>query len=246
MGLCSNCWSRVEPWDGPACAGCGDPFGSNVPIDSSAGLCEHCRARDFHFDRAVAYGLYRNQLRGLILRLKYGRRERLAGPLARCLADVWNKSPEFRDIESPLLVPVPLHHTRRRERGFNQAELLALGLRRRLRKAAIKGKVEIESRGLVRTRATPPQAGLTFEERQENVRGVFAAGRPEKLRGRCIVLVDDVMTTGATLSACAEAGYDAGAKSVLALAAGRASPRIIETMAPDSVAPVDDTSREWT
>ncbi len=124
-----------------------------------------------------------------------------------------------------MLIPVPLHRSRERERGFNQANVIARGLIGKL--ARIRGgkKVKVESGSLRKVRATPQQAGLSFRARQENVRGVFEVDRSERIRDVVTVLVDDVMTTGATLSACARTLKRAGARRVIALTLARATPQ---------------------
>lgn len=124
-----------------------------------------------------------------------------------------------------VLIPVPLHFTRERERGFNQAELLARGLRQRLRKARLPGLPQLEVGCLRRRRATPPQSGLDHRARMENVRRAFEVCRSEGIRGRSVILVDDVMTTGATASACARALKRAGAMKVIVLTLARATPQ---------------------
>lgn len=144
--------------------------------------------------------------------------------------------------ESPLIVPVPLHPGRERERGFNQAGLLASGLARELaRRNAGKGP-RVEVRCLRRLRPTLPQTGLSLHQRHENVRGVFAITSPERVSGRVVVLVDDVMTTGATVSACAGALKQAGAGKVLVLTLARATPEFPDTLAPAPNEAVDDSA----
>ncbi len=212
---------------------------------SGSSLCVVCLRGEYRFEVARAFGIYADPLRSLILLLKYRRFERLARPLAGALAAVWVATPEFRELESPLLVPVPLHHSRERQRGFNQAAHLARDLKRRLGRMSPKLKADFDARGLVRIRATPPQSGLNFRERKENVRGVFRAKRAGRLRGRNVVLIDDVMTTGATLSACAEAAAEAGAARIFALAVARAHSDLPATFDPDAVPEVDAASREW-
>jgi ComF family protein len=121
------------------------------------------------------------------------------------------------------VVPVPLHRDRRRERGYNQAEALARGLMVELGKG--KRGVELDSRCLQKILATPPQTGLSPAERRENVRGAFAVSDAHSLKDQAVVLIDDVMTTGATLSACARVLKAAGARRVVALTLARATPQ---------------------
>ena len=125
-----------------------------------------------------------------------------------------------------LIVPVPLHPSRRRERGFNQSELLAAGLVRALGSGWWGGAASCRRACLRRKRATPPQTGLSVAARRENLRGAFEVVRArESCAQRVIVLVDDVMTTGATLSACARALKRAGAAQVMGLTLARATPQ---------------------
>ena len=188
------------------------------------GQCAWCREETFKFDQARSYGLYTGNLRAAVLQLKFQRRERLGKRLGELLAMVWGRVEEAYPGERPVVVPVPLHPSRQRERGFNQAELLALGLCQALARSDRAAVPRIETRCLRRTRPTAPQTGLSLRARQENVRGVFSVVRPERVRERLVVLVDDVMTTGATLSACAGALKGVGARAVFALALARATP----------------------
>jgi ComF family protein len=195
-------------------------------------FCGPCRRKEYAFDLARSYGLYARTLRAAILELKFHRRERWAGTLGGLLAQVWPSIARGIEGATPVLVPVPLHRSRQRERGFNQAELLARGLRRKLARSA--GAVPaFDTRCLRRVRATLPQSGLGHRARVENVQHVFSA-KQERVRGRNIVLVDDVMTTGATASACALTLKRAGASKVITLTLARATPQF-----PDGVVPLD-------
>jgi len=189
-------------------------------------LCGACHRGEHNFDRAASYGLYRGDLRAVILQLKFGHRERLGARLGALLVQVWLRvvPPELTAGELPLILPIPLHPSRQRERGFDQAELLARGLTRALRRDSTTRSLRVESGCLRRTRATAPQSGLSLVARRENVRGVFAVTEPRRVRDRVVVLVDDVMTTGATLSACAASLKKAGARRVLAVTLARATP----------------------
>jgi ComF family protein len=154
--------------------------------------------------------------------LKFHGRDNLGHRLGALLEQAWKALPE---PESDIVVPVPLHASRRRERGFNQAELLAEGLVRRLRKEARFHRLRLMRGSLQRIRATVPQVGLSVAARRDNVNGVFSVARPEVVRKRTVVVVDDVMTTGMTLSACAAALKRAGASRVMALSLARATPQ---------------------
>jgi ComF family protein len=162
------------------------------------------------------------------------------------LEHVWNKLDGMDPAKPPVIVPVPLFHSRERERGFNQSRLLAEGLRNRIEKHPGGRKIVVDARLLVRTRATAPQVRLKFQARKENVRGAFAVAKPESVRGRSVLLVDDVMTTGATLSACAAALKKAGAAKVIALTLARATPQFPDNGDTAQSAGVDEFNRHWT
>jgi ComF family protein len=239
-GVCRACWESLAPWNGPACAQCGLPFTSERALDAEPAVCALCRNEAFDFDRARSYGLYGGNLRAAILQLKFQRRERLGRRLGALMAPSWRDLEDSGAGEAAVLVPVPLHSTRERERGFNQAELLARGLSAMLARSRNTLAPRVEPRALRRTRATPPQTGLSLSARRENVRGVFAVSDPARVRDLVIVLVDDVMTTGATLSACASALKGAGAAAVLALTLARATPEFGDFVAGSKSAGVDD------
>ena len=237
-GVCEACWDALETWRGPGCAVCGVPFAASFDATAARPLCPQCEEGEFTFDSARSLGLYRGVLRGLILQLKFQRRERLGERLGARLAEAWDSLEVAGAEERPILVPVPLHGRRERERGFNQAALLAAGLGRALARA--RGGAGIETRALLRTKATPPQTGLSLEERRDNVRGAFSVAEPERVRGRVVVLIDDVMTTGSTLSACAEALKAAGAGRVLGLTLARAIPQFADRDVKEAAGMVDD------
>jgi ComF family protein len=240
-GICASCWARLRPWRGPACHLCGLPFVSARTQDAAAALCASCRCGEYHFDRARSFGLYVDALRAVILQLKFQRRERLGKRLGELLSGVWEEIEEGGGGGPTALVPVPLHVSRQRERGFNQAELLAQGLSASLAKTRGGPAPQVDARSLRRIRPTPPQTGLSVSARHENVRGVFSVVRPERIRDKRIVLVDDVMTTGATLSACAQVLKTAGAQSVHALTLARATPEFPDTATARAGAVVDDS-----
>jgi len=220
--ICRACWEGIQPWVGPSCERCGLPFTTWRALDSVDSLCGFCRQGEQEFDVARNYGLYVGNLRKAILQLKFRGRERLGYRLGALLGRAFEALPE---PDSAIVTPVPLHPSRRRQRGFDQAELLARGLVRRLRKEDRLHGVQLAEGSLRRIRATVPQVGLSASERRENVRGVFSVGRPEQVRNRTVVVIHDVMTTGATLSACAAALKQAGAARVLALSLARATPQ---------------------
>ena len=208
-------------------------------MDSSVAECRPCREDELAFDGARSFGLYTGRLRHVVLRLKFAGDERLGVRLGELLAPTWDSLPQSAAIAPPLIIPVPLHPSRRRERGFNQSELLAAGLVRALATQRGGAAPQVAKACLRRKRATPPQTGLSVSARRENLRGAFEVVNPHDVRGREIVLIDDVMTTGATLSACARALKRAGAARVMALALARATPQFPDLTRVDSNNTVD-------
>jgi ComF family protein len=174
-------------------------------------LCGVCRRSRPPYLKAAAYGNYDGGLRDLLHLLKYDRVRPAARVLGRMLSEVIVRlAPDFGD-EPPLLVPVPLHERKLRERGFNQSELIA--------EAALKLKpagldLPLASAVLQRTRATQSQTGLSSHQRRENIRGAFSVTDASKVAGRSVLLVDDVFTTGTTVSECARQLRRAGALRV--------------------------------
>ncbi len=193
------------------CAACRAPFASPWPLDEH-GLCGMCRRGAHGFDAAYSYGFYDGTLRELIHLLKYGKVHTLAAPLGRFLAAALPRDQRFDAI-----VPVPMHWRRRWERGFNQSLLLAQVLAQRTGLPVCGA--------LRRGRSTPPQAGLTGAQRRGNMARAFDVRKPEQVKGRRILLVDDVLTTGATAGACARALKRAGAERVAVLTVARADRR---------------------
>jgi ComF family protein len=167
------------------------------------------------FQKAVAYGAYEGSLRDLVHLLKYQHVKTVALLLATFLQTALAGTPLPEEL---LVLAVPLAKTRRRERGFNQAEEIARAFVRRQRSTGIK----LDTGSLVRTRDTASQTGLTRHQRRLNLRGAFAVTQPERIRGRSILLVDDVMTTGTTAGECARVLLRGGAKQVFVATVARA------------------------
>ncbi len=179
--------------------------------------CANCHECAPEFERAFSFGEYQGELRGLLHLLKYEGVTPAVAPLGAMLAEaVAELLPACREA-SPLLIPVPLHKTRRRARGFNQSELLARAAARRL-----SHPVKVMYGALIRRRDTVSQVGLSRAERIENVRDAFRVADAKAVRGREAIVVDDVMTTGTTLSECARVLKQAGAKQVWAATVARA------------------------
>lgn len=212
--LCSACWSAVTFLADPLCRRCGLPFAYDEATGGLPGLeCGACLAEPPPFGRARAVMRYDDASRPLLLSFKHGDRTEAAAPYAAWLA----RSGRDLVAEAELVAPVPLHWRRLFARRYNQAALLARALARR------EGLPEIPDL-LLRRRATPSQGRLTRAERHRNVAGAFAVNprRATALEGRRLLLVDDVMTTGATVAACSRAALRAGAAGVDVLVLARA------------------------
>jgi ComF family protein len=198
---------------GRVCSICGERVLSSYVEFDSDGLirCPICRRVERPFDRAVAYASYDGGLRELIHLLKYNGVRPAANVLGRMLAECLGKlESEFED-EEILIVPVPLFKGKRRQRGFNQAEIIA---REAMKVYPDKARFAFATDLLVRVRATQSQIGLTSHQRRQNMRGAFAVYSSQQVTGRSIVVVDDVYTTGTTLSECARVLRKAGATRV--------------------------------
>jgi len=188
---------------------CGERIFSPFASEGQAVACGLCRRAAPPFTRAVAYGSYQRELRGLIHLLKYEGVLPAKKVLGRLLAEAI--AGLSADLASEVLViPVPLHANKRRQRGFNQTELVV--------GEAVKiiggGKLQVDSTLLVRRRNTESQIGLTRHQRRENMRGAFTLAKRAVVRDREVLLVDDVFTTGTTVSECSRVLLRAGASKV--------------------------------
>lgn len=194
--LCGSCWSEIRAPAPPLCDRCG------IPLLAAPTPCPACRADPPPFERARGAALYAGPLREALHALKFRGKRALARPLAQL---VHERCGSALVPGADALVPVPLARARLRERGFNQAELIAERL------GALLG-LPVRQRWLARVRETAPQTDLTAAQRRGNVGGAFrASGR---VAGRHVILVDDVLTTGATCRECARALRGAGARRV--------------------------------
>ncbi len=175
--------------------------------------CGLCRRLEPPYSKAVAYGSYDGGLRELIHLLKYEQMRPAAGALGRMLAETIAGLESAPSWDQPwtAVVPVPLHARKLRQRGFNQSELIA---REALKIVGRNDQLVLHARVLERRRETQSQTGLTRHQRRENIRGAFAVVRPEQITGRAILLVDDVFTTGTTVSECARVLRRAGASKI--------------------------------
>jgi ComF family protein len=204
--LCPACAADLPRLPSPHCPRCALPTALGE-------LCGRCLAHPPHYDRTFAVFSYGFPLDKLIQSFKYGHRLALAAPLGRELARLAAES--RAELTPGVIVPLPLHPARLRERGFNQALELARPLAATL-------DLPLDARTCTRIRHTPAQAGLPWKERAKNIRGAFHCATD--ISGQRIILVDDVMTTGASLNECARTLKRHGAREVILLTLARALP----------------------
>lgn len=207
--ICSGCLARVKFIEPPCCRRCALPF-SGEPRETFA--CGYCHGRPFHFAAAFAGCRAEGVVRQAIHGLKYHRHMYYLSHLESWLVAAARQWIDWTQVDA--IVPVPLHPRKRRERGFNQAELLATRLGR------VVG-VPVLTRTVRRVKDTATQTRLDAEHRRQNLRDAFAVRRPGDVGGRRLVLVDDVFTTGVTLDSCARVLHVAGGTTITALTVAR-------------------------
>jgi ComF family protein len=198
--ICVNCWKRLERYEGPACTICGLPT-----VSEYTRTCGECLSEKPPFEKMEYFGIYEGPLKESIHLFKFNNVKRLAKPLAQLLHSII-------DADYDAVIPVPLHINKLREREFNQTALLGLYLARHIDKPLMLD-------ALIKTRETSLQTDVTGKERRANLKGAFSAS--QKIKGLRLLLVDDVITTGATIKECAFTLRKAGAASVDAVALAR-------------------------
>jgi ComF family protein len=233
--ICAVCWTEIPVQSGPCCARCGDPpiapaLESGLP---AAVLCRACRLAPPPFARAVAYGPYEGRMKEAIHALKYDRLLPAARGLGRMLAEAIAKL-EGEAPREMLVVPVPLHRTKFAQRGFNQARSLALYALESLRKTHPEWRLTLAASTLMRLRATESQFGLTPRQRRINLRGAFTVSDAALVADKHILVIDDILTTGATARAAGKALMEAGAASVWVATLARAG-RVYANRASEAV-----------
>jgi len=209
--LCTDCLNEIEAIEPPVCPYCGLPW----PGDGRADICGRCQVSPLQLDGFRACAIHDGPLRKAIHQFKYEDLRGLAGLLGQLMADGWNRLAP-NDLELDALVPVPLHRNRQRQRGYNQAALLARELGDCLQLPVIEDAV-------VRSRATAPRVDLNAQARRANVRDAFHC-QGNGLSGKHVLLVDDVCTTGSTLESACLALRGVGVSSVWACTLTRARP----------------------
>jgi competence protein ComFC len=200
--FCSDCWSGIERYTGPACGICATQI-----ISEDAVLCAECMKKPPLFSMAMSFGLFEGTLATAIHLFKFKHIRRLHRPLGKLLSCF-----DFQDVDA--VIPVPLSISGLRERGFNQSLLIA-------KTVSDRTKTSLIMDGLTKKKETAPQIGLSKNERKKNLKGAFSAGR--KFSGMKLLLVDDVMTTCSTANECSKELLKAGAAEVKVLTLARAN-----------------------
>ena len=198
--LCENCFNKIKPIKF-ACKKCGEE------LNSFTKYCLNCKEETRHFDKVVSVTIFDDVAKHMVHKLKYGNARYLAEIIAKFMAEKF-KEENFKNID--LILPVPLSDKRKKERGYNQAEELSLWLSKSL-------NIMHESNVILRLKHTQTQTHLTKQERKQNLLNAFVVADKEKIKGKNLLVVDDVITTGATFDEIARVLKLKGAKSVYGL-----------------------------
>jgi ComF family protein len=215
--FCPDCIRNFSPIRPPFCTRCGRMFITDASDDHECGACIRDPGPCLSIRSA---GLYDGALKSAVHALKYGHKTQLARPLGTLLFAGFRQFFDWDAVDC--IIPIPLHRSRIRERGFNQAALLVRHWPTLIRADRENRGPDFDEKNLVRNRKTLSQTGLGREKRRQNVKNAFSVTRPEKISGKQILLVDDVFTTGSTSRECAKTLLAAGAGAVRVLTLARA------------------------
>ena len=224
----------------PLCSRCGDALGmesARFAASFGTGECTLCRTTPPAFARAVSFATYDDELRELLQALKFDGMRRLPGALLGGWLATAILQLEGEAGKDLVVIPVPLFRHRERRRGFNQSELLARSATKHLHKLRPNWALTLEGQALHRVRDTRPQFALGAAQRESNLKGAFRVEQPERVRGREVLLIDDILTSGATANACSRVLLRAGATQVWVATVARARP--------ESVGAVEATIARW-
>ena len=208
--ICRSCWESMIPYSLSYCLCCGHFFEGSIEPH----LCQECTAARPPFTCHRSYGRYRGKLKDAILLYKYRCFQVLGGNFARLILRTLGKEENIW-WKADVIIPVPLHPKRKKMRGFNQAKVIAEEL------ARLRG-IKLEEGVLAKVKNVPPQTLLEMDEREENVSGAFRVVDEDRIRGKTIILVDDVYTTGSTVKECSSVLRKAGAKEIRAITVAQA------------------------
>ena len=197
--ICTGCWDSIQPYEGPKCNKCGIPLNSDSSI-----TCGECIKDEPAYKSVRTFGLYKGPLRKAINLLKYHNMKRLSKPLSEKILRM-----EIPQVDA--VIPIPLYKDRLRQREFNQSALLA-------KYTAKDTGASLLVDCLVKVKDTMPQVGLSSRERRQNIRNAFGVEKKELIKGKNILLMDDVITTGATVRECSRVLKKAGAGNIYVMA----------------------------
>ncbi len=198
--VCEKCKTNLPFIKGKVCKRCG------LPINSMANYCDRCQRHQHSFDRAVATFYYRDEIARCIKELKFENCRYFAKHLAKFMADTYIEN----NFDCDVIVPVPMHINRLKERGFNHSELLAYHLSEFV-------QIPLDTQSLVKCVNTKTQVKLNYEQRQKNLINSFKVVNRKAIKGKNVLVVDDVFTTGSTMDNCAKALKSAGANKIFCI-----------------------------
>ncbi len=212
--ICEDCFKTIELIERPCCIKCGKPlistdfFKQNREI-----LCLDCKRKKYSFEFSRSTGVYDKVLKKCIHLFKYYGEKKLAKPLGKLMVDSLVKNDEFKK-KIDLIIPVPLHRNDLKKRGFNQSVLLG-------KVVGDYFSIPVGESVLVKKKLTPFQVNLSKKEREKNILRVFSVEKPEEVKGKNILILDDVFTTGSTVEECAKELMKARAKNIFVLTLAR-------------------------
>ncbi|MEW6170502.1 MAG: ComF family protein [Candidatus Omnitrophota bacterium] len=206
--ICKDCLVKINPNLPPFCQRCGRRLNKNELINGK-NICFKCHRINFHFDRAWSSCIYEGAIKDLIHQFKYNSKKSLEKPLSKLLLEFINNYHLPKDVID-IVVPMPLHTKKLREREFNQSEVLAKSV-----SDALNRKISVNN--LIRLKDTPSQTQLDDQMRWQNVQGAFSVKDPSEFKNKVVLLIDDVLTTGATASEAALALKKSNANVVFVL-----------------------------
>jgi len=212
--ICEDCIKAIELIEPPYCVKCGKPLIPNDFFKQNKNIiCANCREKKYSFEFARSVGIYSDVLRKCIHLFKYYGEKKLAKPLGKLLIDYLSKNKEFgRDID--LIIPVPLHQNNYKKRGFNQSALLSKVIGDYF-------SIPVGEDILIKKKFTPFQVNLSKKEREKNILRAFSVEKPEEIKEKNVLILDDVFTSGSTVEECAKELKKAQAKKIFVLTLAR-------------------------
>ncbi len=197
---CEKCNNKLPFITGKTCEKCGEP------LNNMANFCDRCQNAHHTFNKCCSVFVYQDEIKNKIQNFKFWNNKYFGKPFAEYMANCYRKN----SFSCDLVIPVPIHQKRLKERGYNQSEILAKYISQIL-------NLPLNTASLQKIKQTKDQVDLDFKERKSNLEGAFKVFEKQQIKGKTILLVDDVFTTGSTLDACCDVLFKAGAKAVFGL-----------------------------